>query len=216
MQRIIRNSKLARFVHWVHTIATLLLFYTGAALYIGRLNFLAGLFGGMDGSRLVHRICAVLFIGIPVLAIITNFKGFAKFMKEIFSWEEGDTEWLKRFPKYLFKASTPMPPQGKFKAGQKFADWFILGSCVLIALTGIVMLWPGSFPKGLVLWMYPLHVLSMIVMGVMLLGHFYLGAGIFQPYRGVIGMMFGDGTVSKEEAEYHWAKWAKEVESKQK
>lgn len=216
MQRIVRNSKLARFVHWIHTISCLLLFYTGVALYIDRLNFLMRLFGGMDGSRLVHRICAAVFIGIPVLGIIFNFKAFSEFMKEVFSWEEGDTKWLMRFPKYLFKASTPMPPSGKLKAGQKFADWFVLGSAVLISLTGIVMLWPNTFPTALVMWCYPLHVISMIVLGVMLLGHIYLGSGIFQPYRGAIRMMFGDGTVSKEDAEYHWAKWAKEVESEQK
>ena len=46
------------------------------------------------------------------------------------------------------------------------------------------------------------------------LAHIFLGAGIFQPYRGTAKLMFGDGTVSESDALYHWGHWArKEIAS---
>ncbi len=153
-------------------------------------------------------------MGVPIVMILANWSSFTHFIKEIFTWEgRDDTESLKKFPAYLFNAKTELPPQGKLKGGQKFGDWFILGSSLLIAVSGIVMYFDASFPRALVQWMYPLHELSMIVIGVFLLIHIYLGAGIFEPYRGMGRAMFGDGTVSYNQAEYHWPKWAKEQKS---
>ena len=43
------------------------------------------------------------------------------------------------------------------------------------------------------------------------LAHIFLGAGIFQPYRGTHRLMFGDGTVSEADALYHWGHWARDV-----
>ena len=42
------------------------------------------------------------------------------------------------------------------------------------------------------------------------IAHIYLGAGIFQPYRGTARIMFGDGKVSESDAAYHWGYWANE------
>ena len=61
--------------------------------------------------------------------------------------------------------------------------------------------------------------LALIIGGIAVFGlaHIFLGAGIFQPYRGTHRLMFGDGTVSEADALYHWGHWArKELESGQK
>ena len=211
MERIQRQSLFARSVHWVHTIATLLLFYTGLALYTQSLNGLAALFGGIQNSRLVHHYSGFIFAGVPVLMGLANWGGLTRFLKETFSWEgKDDTDSLIKFPAYLFKAGKKMPPQGRLKGGQKFADWFILGSSLSIAVSGIMIYFGSNISKALVTWMFPLHELSMIILGVFLLIHIYMGAGIFEPYRGMWRAMFGDGTVSRPDAEYHWSKWAKE------
>lgn len=215
MRRIPRQSTTSRFVHWVHTISCLLLFYTGLTLYVPALNGMAALFGGIQNSRLVHHYSGFVFVGVPIVVALVSWKGFKHFVEELFSWEgDDDTQWLKKFPSYLFNAKTELPPQGRLKSGQKFADWFILGSSLLIALSGAIMYFDGVFPRVMVQWMYPLHELSMIILGVFLLSHIYMGAGIFEPYRGMWRAMFGDGTVSAKQAEYHWPKWAKEKKNR--
>ncbi len=132
-------------------------------------------------------------------------------MRELFSsWDEDDKTWLKKFIPYLFNAKTEMPPQGAIKSGQKFADWFILGFSVIIAISGILMWAQKYLSAELIRWMHPIHDISMIVLGVFLLGHIYLGMGILQPYRGTYKLMFGDGRIKESDAKYHWRKWAEE------
>ena len=63
MQKVERYGELARFVHWVHAFAFLVLVVTGMLLYVPWLSSLAE--GGI--TRLIHRIFAVLFILMPLL-----------------------------------------------------------------------------------------------------------------------------------------------------
>lgn len=211
MRRIVRWSLTARFVHWIHTISCLLLFYTGLALYIPILNSMAVVFGGIQNSRLVHNYSGFVFISIPVIVALITWGGSVRFLKEVFSWGgRDDTESLKKFPAYFFDANKKMPPQGRLKAIQKFAGWFILISSLLVSISGIVMYFNINLPRNLVQWMYPLHELSMIVLGVFLMVHTYVGTGLFAPYRGIWRAMFWNGKVSEVQAEYHWSKWAEE------
>ncbi len=170
-------------------------------------------FGGIQNSRLVHHYAGFIFVGVPIVTALANWDGLMRFFGEIFNWEgKDDTEALLKFPAYLFNADKEMPPQGRLKGGQKFGDWLILGSSVLISISGLLIYFGSLISKAVVVWMFPLHELSMIILGVFLLIHIYLGAGIFQPYRGMWRAMFGDGTVSTKQAEYHWSKWAEEQE----
>ena len=53
-----------------------------------------------------------------------------------------------------------------------------------------------------------IHDIGFLVIIVFGLGHIYLGAGIFQPYKGTANLMWGDGKVSEADAAYHWGYWA--------
>ena len=211
MRYIQRQSTLARSVHWAHTISCLTLFVTGLLIYVP--SFAASLsVDTMQTTRIIHRIMAVIFIAIPLLAMIFSPKGASHFFGEIFAkWTSDDKVFMKKFFPYLFSAKkTHMPPQDEIKSGQRFADWFILLFAVLISISGVIMWAANSFDPGLVRWMYLLHDASMIGLGVFLAGHIYLGAGIFQPSRGSLRLMFGDGKVSEADARYHWGNWADE------
>jgi formate dehydrogenase subunit gamma len=202
---------MARTVHWVHTISCLSLFVTGILLFTPPLADALSV-EAMQISRGVHRIAAILFIVGPVLAIVFSPKGASHFFSTLFSgWDEDDRTFMKRFPAYLFSPKkTHMPKQGEIKSGQRFADWFILLFAILIVISGVLM-WLAKFmDPGLIRWMYLVHDVSMIGLGVFLAGHIYLGAGIFQPYRGSLRLMFGDGKISEADAMYHWGHWAEE------
>jgi len=192
---ILRNSKAARLVHWIHTISCLMLFYTGLAIFIPKLKWLAWIFGGLEHVRAHHRVAAIVFITIPALAIIFNFKGFLHMLGSIFSWDNDDPKWLLKAPAYVFNSSIDMlPPQGKLKAVQKLAYMVVLLSSVVMVVTGLILWYPASYTPNALLWSVALHDLFMIIIGVVLLGHMYIGLGIFQPYRGAWRLMFGDGT----------------------
>ncbi len=55
-----------------------------------------------------------------------------------------------------------------------------------------------------------LHDIFFVIMAIFAIAHIYLGAGIFQPYRGTWRIMFGNGLVSESDALYHWGDWARE------
>ena len=63
-------------------------------------------------------------------------------------------------------------------------------------------------------WLFSLahlgHDLAFFGWSCLMVIHIYLGAGIFQPYRGSARYVFGDGYASAEDAKYHWGHWADE------
>lgn len=80
---------------------------------------------------------------------------------------------------------------------------------VLLVIGSSVISLGGAY--GVILWLHDLGFLLIAVFG---LAQIFLGAGIFQLYRGTHRLMFGDGTVSEADALYHWGHWArKELES---
>jgi len=89
----------------------------------------------------------------------------------------------------------------------------LIFASVFISLTGVVLWWPEFFggpTSGLFQWSLVLHSGLMILIGVIMLAHIYLGAGIFQPYKGSGKLMFGNGRVTESDALYHWGHWAKD------
>ncbi len=211
MRYIQRQSGLARSVHWLHTLATLALFITGILIYVPSIANAIAL-GTMEVARLVHRGGALIFLGIPILAMLIQPRAAAHKFKEYFKpWTAEDKEFMKKFLPYLFNPKkVHMPEQGKYKSGQILADGLVIVFALLIGISGAFLWAANSFSPELIRWMYLLHDVSMIMMGILLLGHIYLGAGIFKPYRGTGRLMFGDGKVSEADARYHWGKWADE------
>ena len=77
-------------------------------------------------------------------------------------------------------------------------------------MTGVV-LWAGKFVSPDVFAVaLLLHDVAFVLVSLIMCAHIYLGAGIFQPYRGLARLMFGNGRVTVEEARYHWGHWADE------
>ncbi|MBN2405560.1 MAG: cytochrome b/b6 domain-containing protein [Coriobacteriia bacterium] len=214
MRYIQRQSAFARGLHWIHTIACMSLFVTGLMLFIPAVASAVGL-GAMQGARTVHRVMAVIFIAAPLLAVVVNPKGFKHFLKNMFyKWDAGDKEFMAKFFPYLFTgAKQHMPEQKELKSGQALSDWMLFAFAIAISISG-VFLWlsaSGVAINGtLTLWMLVAHDVAFVLLGLMMFVHIYLGAGVFQPYRGSVRLMFGDGKVSESDALYHWGTWAKE------
>lgn len=218
-----RHSLLTRVTHGVSAICCILLAITGVFVFVPDLG--GGIMGGEFTRimRMTHRVLAVPFIVIPLLAVLLSPSGFVHLFKEdIFGkWDKDDLEWSMKFLPYLFNPSkVHMPPQHHIKGAQRLADGALLFSGVIMALSGLV-LWlnTGILPDGTgkvefsaetMMIARLIHDIFFFVTVCIGMAHIFLGGGIFQPYRGTHRIMFGNGQVSESDAAYHWGYWANE------
>jgi len=206
-----RHSLLKRWIHGIHMVATLVLIASGTVIFIPAVGRAVGP-DIVQMVRLGHKIFAVVFIVGPLVGLIVAPKGFVHIMKNLFAkWDADDKLFMRKFAKYMFAPKTThMPPQHEVKSGQRLADGLLLFAAALIAVTGVV-LWAGQFVSPEVFRIaLLLHDVAFTLVVCIMCAHIYLGAGIFQPYRGLARLMFGNGRVTEEEALYHWGHWAEE------
>jgi len=211
-QYIQRHSLFKRVIHGIHTVACLVLIATGVFVFVPSLGSAIGQ-DAMQAIRLFHRVFAVVFIGGPLVGLIVAPKGFVKIVRNLtVKWDDDDKKFMAKFLKYMFAAKTThMPPQHEVKSGQRLADGALILAAVAISISGI-FLWIGTptISYGLFAAMLLVHDISFFLVSVIMVAHIYLGAGLFQPYRGLSRLMFGNGRVTVGEARYHWGHWAEE------
>lgn len=213
---ISRHSKQTRFTHGVVAIACIWLAISGLFVFVPAL---ANAFPGVSQAmRVSHRIVGAIFILVPVISAITAPQGFKAFCKKYFKkWTPEDFEFMKKFVPYMLgPKKVHMPDQDEVKSGQAVADGFMILCGLLMAVSGVV-LWLGTSVwhagAGAIMVMRLLHDLGFILLIVFGLAHIYLGAGVFQPYRGMARVMWKDGKIPESDALYHWGFWArKEIE----
>lgn len=208
-----RHSKQARLTHDVTVIACILLCISGLFVFVPQLAQLAG----PDVTwaiRMSHRVIGLVFVIVPVVSAIAAPKGVAHIMRNLFAkWDSDDKKWMLLFFPYLFGAKwIHMPDQRESKSGQRFADGALWVACLIMAVSGVALLLGSTvLDIGAAYGAFRfVHDLGFLIIAVFGLAHIFLGAGIFQPYRGTYKLMFGDGTVSESDALYHWGHWARE------
>lgn len=206
-----RHSLFKRWIHGIHTVACLALIATGAVVFVPAIGNAVGR-EIVQAVRIGHRVFAVAFIAAPLVGLIVAPKGFVHIVKNLLApWDADDKKFMMLFPKYLFSAKTThMPKQREVKSGQRLADGLLILSATAIALSGVV-LWAGQFvtPEAFRIALL-VHDVSFFLVSAIMVAHVYLGAGVFQPYRGLARLMFGNGRVTLGEAQYHWGHWAEQ------
>lgn len=210
-----RHSKQARWTHGIAVTCCILLCISGLFVFVPPLAALVGS-DVVFFFRMCHRVFGVIFVVVPLVSAIAAPKGVAHIFKELFAkWDSDDKKWMILFFPYLFMAKwIHMPDQSEEKSGQRFADGMLWLFGLEMAVTGVLLLlgelfftWPGTAHMVLLF----LHDLGFLMIAVFGMAHIFLGAGIFQPYRGTYKLMFGNGQVSESDAIYHWGHWARKV-----
>lgn len=208
-----RHSKQARWTHGITIIACILLAISGLFVFVPALAAAAGA-DAVFAIRMSHRVLGVIFVLVPLISAIMAPKGVKHIFKNLFDrWDSDDKKWMMLFFPYLFMAKwIHMPDQREVKSGQRFADGMLWFSGALMGITGVILLLGTTVidvggAYGVALFLHDIGFLLIAVFG---LAHIFLGAGIFQPYRGTAKLMFGDGTVSESDALYHWGHWARQ------
>lgn len=209
MEPIRKFSPAERATHWGIAASFFLLIFTGLPLYAYRwFGWLASLFGGVYAARLVHHWAGAAFALLLALAVVGGFRTWTAL---VFRWDADDWAWRRHLLAHFLglAASDRLPPQDKFNAGQKaWSVLLIVGGLVLLA-TGLVMLFPDSFPVGLVRWMYPLHGLTAMVLVSQMIGHVFLAAFHRETRASLTAMT--SGWVDRRYLETHHAKWLEKL-----
>jgi formate dehydrogenase subunit gamma len=206
-----RHNKVKRMEHWSHVISTIVLIITGLFVFVPALGQAIGA-GALEIIRMGHRVFAVTFISVPIVTTLIHPQNIKHQLGNLFApWDEDDKKFMKLFVPYLFAPKKiHMPKQHAVKSGQRLADSGLVIFAVVMAISGAV-LWGGKFfAPSVITWALLVHDVAFVMISILIMAHAYLGAGIFQPYRGIARVMFGDGLVSEADARYHWGYWAEE------
>lgn len=226
-----RHSKLSIFIHWFNAVCWFFLLATGVGLIkndkldpIGGWwpDLMRGLFGGGENLLLVHWICGLIWVVVfLVYGILCLKKDVLPFIKEIFSYSPAnDLLWLIKKPiqmtmgyKVLEKLGfePKIPDQGFYNVGQKlFAIPAVFGG-VVIAVTGIIMLYSKYFfiDSTIVQWSILIHFVAVGIVFAGLLVHIYMASIAAGELPALISMF--TGTVPESYAKHHHRLWYEEV-----
>lgn len=209
-----RHSRQARWTHGITVSCCILLCISGLFVFIPALTRAIGA-DAVFAIRMAHRVLGLLFVLVPIVSALAAPKGVKHIFKNLFDrWDSDDKKWMILFFPYLFLARwIHMPDQREVKSGQRFADGMLWLFGAEMGVTGVLLLLQatvldfGPGAHGVLIFLHDLGFLMIAIFG---LAHIFLGAGIFQPYRGTWRLMFGNGKVSESDALYHWGHWARE------
>lgn len=210
--RVLRFSLGSRLAHWNHAITFLILLFTGMALVVRGFGGLLGT-AGLRFFGQLHRWMAIPFtvLTIPILLIAAR-RATARWVREVFRFDRDDLRFFPGFLRELFGLKGDMPPQGKFNAGEKVNSILqILGWPVMV-ITGWMMVYKTHLPAPLMQWVIPVHSLTAMLLGCVVIGHIYLATLLPGFREGLSGML--SGWVPARWAKEHYRKWYDEIAGK--
>ena len=201
-----KYTTLERVLHWVHTAAFIPLSVTGFIIYASWLMPLAQGAAG-ESLRLIHRISAVFFGGVPIVYAILAPRRMLMNMKEFLTFSRYDLEWLKvAFPYYVLGRHKDMPPQPRFNTGERLTAVVMVVGTIVFGITGLPMWFlRGIMPDWLYQAMVIVHDLMFIVTFAMFVVHFYLAVVHPMMWQSLVSMRYG--VVSESYAREHHTMW---------
>ena len=210
-KEVYRFSAGERFVHWCHGVAFLLLLFTGLGVLVTVFQPAMNIFGGIQVTRNIHRVVAVLF----TLGMIAGFIGkgvgarqMRRWFKDVINFRNDDLAHAKNFGIEFFGGHKPFPPQGKFNGGEKLNSMFTILGTLCIVISGYIMWLAPSGPSLLLQWAYPIHAACALFMTALLIAHLYLG--ILHPDSNQALKGIFTGWVPAKFAYEHYEKWYNE------
>jgi formate dehydrogenase subunit gamma len=199
---ILRYRLSSRVLHWLHSLAFVILLLTGLAHLVHQYPS-----GGFHIVSVIHRAAAGLFVALPLLYYFIWPKRVVEFIKGLFHWNKEDIQWLKAAPSYYFgNQEDNLPPQGYFNPGQRVWQGVILFSGVIFLITGIP-LWFFRYliPLAVYQWALSIHAVAFIAVFIFFMLHVYLG--VIHPRFKESRRSMLDGRISAGYARAHYRKW---------
>jgi len=199
-KRVPRWSSYVRVVHWIMSIAFLLLAITGLSLLFGRAVLIPlmgaeGFSAWAFAAKYIHNYSGPVFL-VTLVALVLS-------MARDNLPSKVDIDW---FLKGGFAGKHV--PTGKLNAGEKLWFWFNATGGVVVALTGLFLILPNVFEGR-----SGMQIALLLHAGLALL---YIGGSFIHMYMGTVGARgaldaITKGHVSSEWAEQHHDLWYYEV-----
>jgi formate dehydrogenase subunit gamma len=201
-----KYTTLERLLHWVHTATFLPLALTGFVIFAPFLQSVAQSQAGIQ-IRLLHRIAAVFFGGVPVIYAIVQPRRMWLNLREFLTFSRYDLLWLKSaFPYYVLGRHGEMPPQPRFNTGERLTAVIMVLGTIVFGITGLSMWFlKGIMSAGLYQIMVLGHDLMFIITFAMFMIHFYLAVVHPMMWQSLVSMRYG--VVSESYAREHHAMW---------
>lgn len=196
-----RYEERERMNHWFIVVMFLLAGLSGLAFFHPSLFFLSHLFGGGSWSRILHPFMGVL--------MVIGFAGLAARLWKANVVTDADREWRKHMGDMLRGNKAAMPPVGKYNYGQKLVFWAMVGSIVVLLVTGFIFWRPWFapfFPVDVLRGAALLHSVAAVVLIVATIMHVYAAIWVQGSTRAMTR-----GTVTEDWAKVNHPLWHKEV-----
>jgi formate dehydrogenase subunit gamma len=200
-----RNRRASRWVHALVYSCSLLLLATGLWLLLGQEgtpSLLARATGVPD--VVLHRWLGYALAGIGVVALLVWWRSLRQFVRETVRWDRGDLAWYAAWPRAAFTGRFRRH-EGDFDPGQRIANVVLVGTLVLLVVSGIGL----SLLHGgtAFVWLHRVHVWSTYAFTVMVLGHIVVASGVLPGYRGAWRAMHAGGRLREKDARRLWPAW---------
>ncbi len=189
-------------LHWVHSLAFLVLLITGAIILFQGTGF-----NSISQVIRLHQTAAFVYIVTPLVYFFLAPGRTAGFIVETFQWSKDDLRWFILAPAYYFGgAESNMPPQGHINAGQKLWQALILITGLIFVVTGIILsFFQYQIPISVYQWILVTHGAAFVIILVIFLLHVYLA--VFHPRFKESLRAILDGKISPSYARQHYPKW---------
>lgn len=201
-----RYNAVERSTHWTLALSFVIATLSGLALFHPAFWFLSGLLGGGVWSKTLHPWAGlVMFIAFVPMAL--------------WYWRDNlirdyDIAWMKRLPEILMNTGKDLPQIDKYNAGQKMLFWSIIGSLLVLLVSGFVLWFDTDYklPALLIRLSGAAHVLAAFVLFMGMIVHIY--SAVFWVRGSMRAMVRGEVKVGW--ARHHHPLWYKRVAGKGK
>lgn len=201
-----RYNAVERSTHWTLALSFVVATISGLALFHPAFWFLSGLLGGGVWSKTLHPWAGlVMFIAFVPMAL--------------WYWRDNlirsyDIAWMKRLPEVLMNTGKDLPQIDKYNAGQKMLFWSIIGSLVVLLVSGFVLWFDTDYklPVLAVRLSGAAHVAAAFVLFMGMIVHIY--SAVFWIRGSMRAMVRGEVKVGW--ARHHHPLWYKRVAGKSK
>jgi formate dehydrogenase subunit gamma len=201
-----KYTTLERLLHWVHTASFIPLALTGFVIFAPWLQPVAQSESGIH-LRMIHRIAAVFFGGVPIVYAILQPRRMLMNLREFLSFSKYDLLWIKgAIPYYVLGRHEDMPPQPRFNTGERLTAVVMVVGTLTFGITGLSMWFlKGIMPTFLYQLLVFFHDLMFIITFAMFMVHFYLAVIHPMMWQSLVSMRYG--VVSESYAREHHAMW---------